>query len=386
MPSPAVPKTGGSLPRVKVIVPCYDYAKYLEGCVESVLAQEGVDVRVLIVDDCSPDDTPAVAARLAARDERVEYRRHERNLGLIATANEGLAWAEDAEYAVIISADDMLTPGSLQRAASVMEANPRVGLVYGRAVQFANGETPPRPGHWQGIKVWSGGEWVRLPFWSPGRWRGTKVWRGEDWIRRRCRSGYGCISSPEAVVRVSAQRRAGSYDPDAHHMAEVNMWLRVAAISDVAYVKGAAQALYRIHTSSMSRTMQAGGDGPIIDLENRRAAFAGFFAAAGSRLPDAARLEALARRTIARQALWQASRAYDRGQVEGPGVVSAAQFEAFALETYPQARRLREWRGLRLRQRIGAGRSLWFPPFLATGAVHRMRVHYDRLRLHAQGI
>ena len=56
----------------------------------SVLDQEGVDVRVLILDDCSPDGTPAVASRLAGADPRVEYRRNEQNLGLIGTANDGL--------------------------------------------------------------------------------------------------------------------------------------------------------------------------------------------------------------------------------------------------------------------------------------------------------
>ena len=77
-------------PSVSVIVPCYRYADVLEGCVSSILEQEGVDVRVLILDDCSPDDTPAVASRLAAADPRVEYRRNEQDLGLIGTANAGL--------------------------------------------------------------------------------------------------------------------------------------------------------------------------------------------------------------------------------------------------------------------------------------------------------
>ena len=49
-------------PVFKVIVPCYKYAHFLEGCVRSVLDQEGTDVRVLIIDDLSPDDTPTVAA------------------------------------------------------------------------------------------------------------------------------------------------------------------------------------------------------------------------------------------------------------------------------------------------------------------------------------
>ena len=72
-------------PLVKVVVPCYGYADVLAGCVESVLAQEGVEVRVLIVDDCSPDQTTVVARRLAALDGRVERRRHDRNEGLTAT-------------------------------------------------------------------------------------------------------------------------------------------------------------------------------------------------------------------------------------------------------------------------------------------------------------
>ncbi len=378
---------GPRLPRVKVIVPCYDYAKYLEQCVGSILDQEGVDVRVLIIDDCSPDETPEVAGPIGERDPRVEYRRHEQNVGLIETANEGLTWADDADYVVIISADDVLTPGSLHRATNVMEANPQVGLVYGRAVQFADGDRLPETTGWHGIKVWSSGEWIHLPIWSFGRWRGTRTWSGEDWIRLRCRSGHGCISSPEAVVRVSAQREAGAYDPACHHAAEVNMWLRIAAVSDVAYVKGAAQALYRIHTTSMWRTMQAEDDGPIIDLRDRRTAFKGFFSGAGRKLRRSADLEALASRTIARQALWLASRAYDRDRVDGGGGVSAAEFETFALETSDETRQLREWRGLRLRQRIGAGRTLlMFPPFVLSGAMHRLRVHYQRLRLHAQGV
>src|SRR6266436_2977703 len=79
--------------RVNVIVPCYNYGHYLRECVESVLSQEGVDVRVMIIDDCSPDNTPQVAAELMSRDSRIEYRRHEKNIGHIATYNEGLEWA-----------------------------------------------------------------------------------------------------------------------------------------------------------------------------------------------------------------------------------------------------------------------------------------------------
>lgn len=375
------------MPLVKVIVPCFNYAEYLPECVESILGQEEVDVRVLVVDDCSPDDTPEVARRLIEADERVEYLRHEQNQGLIASVNDGLEWADDGDYVVVISADDMLVEGSLSRATEVMESNPSVGLVYGRAVQFADGDPDRGAGRgWELTKIWSEEGWIRLPLRRAGRWRGTKIWSGEKWIEVRCRSGHGCISSPEAVVRTSVQRRVGAYDPEPHHMSEVNMWLRVAAVSDIAYVKGAAQALYRIHTDSMSRTMRAGDSGPFIDLRDRRSAFDLFFAGIGASLPNAKRLQATVSRVLARQSLWLASRSYDRDEVVRAGGGSAQDYVDFALETYPRSRRLREWWGLRLRKRIGAGRSIWFPLFLVTGAGHRLRSHYNRLRLHARGI
>ena len=58
----------------------------------------------------------------------------------------------------------------------------------------------------------------------------------------------------------------------------------------------------------------------------------------------------------------------------------------FALDVCPEARGLREWHGLRLRRRLGAGRSGYFPPFVATGAAHRMRGHVDRFRVARRGV
>ena len=102
--------------RVDVLVPCYKYGHLLRDCVQSVLAHPGVDVRVLILDDASPDSTPEVAAQLVREDGRVSCRRHAVNVGHIETYNEGLAWAT-GEYTLLLSADDLLTPGALGRAA-----------------------------------------------------------------------------------------------------------------------------------------------------------------------------------------------------------------------------------------------------------------------------
>src|SRR3954470_24661150 len=118
---------------VDVIVPCYRYGRFLRQCVGSVLTQQGVAVRLLIIDDCSPDDTAEIARKLQEEDERVSFIRHNRNQGHIATYNEGIAWTH-SEYYLLLSADDYLLPGALMRTVSFMAKHPSVTLAFGQAI------------------------------------------------------------------------------------------------------------------------------------------------------------------------------------------------------------------------------------------------------------
>jgi len=113
----------------------YENDNFLCECVGSVLGQSLTDVRVLIIGDASPDDTPEVAAELAARDKCVEYRRHPVNHGHIATYNEGLDWAA-VDHTLLLSADDLLTTGLLLRAIRLMDTHPEVGLTHGWGTSF----------------------------------------------------------------------------------------------------------------------------------------------------------------------------------------------------------------------------------------------------------
>src|ERR1700757_580521 len=120
---------------VDVIVPCYGYGHYLETCVESVLTQPITDLRVLILDDASPDDTAEVSTELVRKDSRVTFTRHIKNKGHIATYNEGIEWAS-SDYMLLLSADDYLMPGALRRASDLMDAHPEVGFTFGRAIDL----------------------------------------------------------------------------------------------------------------------------------------------------------------------------------------------------------------------------------------------------------
>jgi hypothetical protein len=263
-------------PRVSVVVPCYNYGRYLPDAVGSALDQSGLDVDVLIVDDCSTDDSAAVAQRIAAADPRVDVLLHETNRGHIQTYNDGLAKVT-GDYVVLLSADDLLAPDALTRAVALMERHPRVGMVYGWAQSF-EGHAPQ----------------------EDGRVRGWSVWAGREWIRLAARRGRCFLSSPEAVMRREALDQTDGYDPRLPHSGDFDMWLRTAARWDIGRVNGPAQAFYRVHDANMHLTEYAGW---LTDIEERHRTFDILF---DERIePDRgelSELRPLAARTLAREA------------------------------------------------------------------------------------
>jgi GT2 family glycosyltransferase len=270
---------------VDVIVPCYRYGQYLRDCVQSILDQKEVEVRVLIIDDASPDDTPAVAGALVAQDGRVEYRRHASNQGHIATYNEGLDWI-GGDYALLLSADDMLTPGSLNRAAALMDAHLEVGLVYGRVFSM------PRP---------------PIAGWQPPSGYAFRTIPGDELIRTMCILGDNVVPTPTAVVRTSLQRAVGGYRRDLPHTADMEMWLRLAAHGSVG-ILDVEQAYYRVHGANMSSTTFAG----LRDPQGRYAAIDIILQQYGDRISDGSRLKRLAGKAIAEEIFWIGSGLFDR--------------------------------------------------------------------------
>ena len=269
------PKPLVGRPSVSVVIPCYNYGHYLRGAVQSVLDQDGVDVDVLVIDDASPDGSGDVAEALADRYANVSVIRHPHNLGHIATYNEGLSKAQGT-YALLLSADDLLAPGSLARAVALMEQVPSVGLVYGFAPPF---QTSPPPPH--------------------GRQRRWSVWSGQDWIEMVCRRARNPVLTPSAVMRRSAFDDTGYYDGRLRHAADFLMWLRVAHSWDVGYIDGTDQSFYRKHGLNMHSTEWSGW---LTDLETRLELFDVFFGEApGLDLNDPAYLRA--RKGVARDAL-----------------------------------------------------------------------------------
>jgi len=325
---------------VSVIIPCYNYGHLLGDAVSSVLDnQKGVDVRVLIIDDASPDGSAEVAREIATRDSRVEVAVHSANRGHIATYNEGLLEWADGDYSVLMSADDRLTRGALQRATDFLNAHPAVGFVYGNVLWFMDGAPLPT---------------------ARTRAKGWSEWPGQLWLERRFRQAQTGIWSPEVVVRTSLQKRVGGYDARLPHLGDTEMWLRLAANADVGYLRGVDQAYYRRHGQNMSAAY-----GPLMTLRQYRLAFETVLDRCGEKLSDSARLSDLVHRKLAREALVAAARAYDQGHTQQ---IPVDELVAFAFECWPEANSLPIYRTLQWRKCIGSRAMPYLQPFVLPAA------------------
>lgn len=310
---------------VDVIVPCYRYAHFLAECVESVLSQEGVSVRVLIIDDASPDNTEEIGRMLARLDARVSFHRHAVNRGHIATYNEGIEWSS-ADHVLLLSADDYLLPGALGHASRLLEKVPSLGFVFGEAlILHPDGST----------------EAVR-PF--PGCIGGEMVMTGAEFIRRSGASNM--VPTPSAVVRTELQKRAGGYRAELPHSGDMEMWLRLASFADVGFI-ARPQAVYRRHEANMS--LAYARDYLLSDLQQRRAALFTFFATGAAPLASDVRLQGSLLRSLALQAVGRASMAFNDGDLAGSEAL-----RSFASDTWPAVRRSPAWMRLSAKRLLGA--------------------------------
>lgn len=342
-----------------VMVPSYNYAQYLEECVTSAATQQGVDVDVAIVDNGSTDGSPEIGQALAQRYDNVRYRRYDDNQGIIASLNRCRQEVR-GEYAVLLCADDCLTPGSIGRSVSLMDAHPDVGLVYGRATDFTR-LADVRPEQLEGD--------VRPPI----------VHTGGTWVDRLCRSGNNPIRTPEALMRSSVLDVVGGYEPACPYTSDLNLWLRIAAASDVGYLRGPSQALFRMHDTNY------GGAYPhfsVQEVRQRWMAYEKFFAALDGD-PRRTKWERMARRNAGSEARYAATRSFVSTSLDTP---EDEQLLLLADEIDPGRTSSIERAGWALRRRLGPKQSRWFPGFIPRPALRRMQGTIDERRRLARGI
>ncbi|MGH6825800.1 glycosyltransferase family 2 protein [Methyloceanibacter sp.] len=281
---------------IDVVVPCYQYGGFLTESVDSILSQPVPDLRVLIVDNGSTDNTLEVAQQIARGDSRVQILAYKTNRGQHASYNAGIDWAS-SEFFMILDADDVMAPGCLSRVRDVLSADQSIAFAHGKELETdvpaailatLEGKAQPR-------------DWC--------------ISRGRDFIDAMCRAGNNIVGATTAVRRTSMQKIIGYYPPELERANDLNMWLRLATLGNVAETK-AIQGIRRRHAKQLSEFYR---DRLICDFMELFNNFEHFFRNEGGLIRGTCEARRSAKRKIASNALVAGVKRFLKGRVAESG-------------------------------------------------------------------
>ncbi|MDR2685325.1 MAG: glycosyltransferase [Rickettsiales bacterium] len=109
------------MPRISIIIPNYNNAKYLAGCINSVQAQTFTDTEIIVIDDCSHDNSVQIITDLAAADPRIVFHKMPKNSGVGSARNAGIDAAR-GEFIFFLDSDDALHPTTLEGMMTIQSA------------------------------------------------------------------------------------------------------------------------------------------------------------------------------------------------------------------------------------------------------------------------
>ena len=203
----------GSHVTLTVAVPTFNRAAMLRQSLESILAQEGVSMRVVVLDNASTDDTPSVVA--GYRDPRLSLNRSPKNVGLLRNWNRCIS-VNRSEFLCVFCDDDLMRPGFLLKSMRLLEANPDVGFCFS-SYEVIDGEGATIPSTLRDV---------------PGG-----VMDGSTFLEYIA-SGRGFTMFPSTVVyRASALAYGGGqFDSPHSKFFDTHLWYRMARSCSVGYI------------------------------------------------------------------------------------------------------------------------------------------------------
>jgi glycosyltransferase involved in cell wall biosynthesis len=219
-------------PEVSVVIPSYNYGRYIGGALASVLAQTVTNFEVIVVDDQSTDDTLAVVQSYLG-DSRVQLHPIEHS-GVAAAKNTGIRLGR-APLIAFLDADDRWLPTKLERQLALFEADPELGVGYTRRWLIND--------HGQ-----------RLEYDQPTLYRGHI-------LEEIFHTNFVCQSS--AVVRRDVFEEVGFFDERYPPVEDYDLWLRIARWFRFDYVDEPLVE-YRVGHASLSTRY---GDRLLVALE-----------------------------------------------------------------------------------------------------------------------
>lgn len=110
------------IPKVSIITPNYNCSNYISQTIKSVIAQTYSNWEMIIVDDCSTDDSYELALEYSKHDSRIMVLRNEKNSGAALSRNKALDKAQ-GEYIAFLDSDDLWMPEKLEKQIRFMQKN-----------------------------------------------------------------------------------------------------------------------------------------------------------------------------------------------------------------------------------------------------------------------
>jgi glycosyltransferase involved in cell wall biosynthesis len=226
---------------LSVTVLSYNYGCYLGACLDAILGQTFRDFEVIVIDDCSTDDTPSVVAP-HTRDPRVRSVRHEKNLGYRGSLIEGTEALSRGAFVSVISADDVVRrPDAFEIQMAALHSRPDTSMCFSAVDRF-NSET---------------GEVFAVQH----SFDGDRMLEPQDAMHRFLTEDIWAMHSG-TIIRTSAYRAAGGYARDIQYSLDTALWPMVCQDGPVAYTDQVLYG-YRVHPNQMSRSRQAMLDTPL---------------------------------------------------------------------------------------------------------------------------
>jgi GT2 family glycosyltransferase len=215
------------MPLISVLMSVYNAQRYLAQAVESILHQSLTDFEFLIVDDGSTDGSLAILQRYAQQDQRIRLLSRA-NRGLVSSLNQLLELAQ-GELIARMDADDIALPNRFAEQVAFLQQHPEVVCVGGAQ------------------------DWIdqagRVLLHHPEA-------QQNDEIQQLALSGRTPINHPSAMIRTAALRQVGGYDPSFYPAEDLDLWLKLGEIGQLANLSTTVLQ-YRQHSQSISEQQQA---------------------------------------------------------------------------------------------------------------------------------
>ena len=211
------------MPEISVIIPSYNNGPYIGRAIESVLNQSFSDLELIIIEDCSTDNSREIIA--SYRDPRIRTIYHEKNKGVSAARNSGIKEAKGT-YIAILDADDVFLETRLERMYEEIRENPEIGLVHTDLIII----TPQEEilGTLTGKKAYSSG-----------------YISGEVFRRRGCHLG-------QPLMKKECIESVGYYDETLIGGEDYDLYHRLTHCYSIAYVQESLY-LYRFHQTNATK-------------------------------------------------------------------------------------------------------------------------------------